>query len=122
VRWPVFPVGRLAKWVRERPDWVVTLAWRVARRRFLRIARQFSPQIILGHHGHMAGFVASNVARELNVPFFVAEHSFEEIDSCAANPHRKRHYARMLEGISGWIAVSKRFTTPCGESSRRPRS
>jgi glycosyltransferase involved in cell wall biosynthesis len=57
----------------------------------------------------LGGFVAAKVARELKAPFFITEHNFWDIESCATNIHRKRHYQEAIKGISGWIAVSDRL-------------
>jgi glycosyltransferase involved in cell wall biosynthesis len=109
VRWPIYPVGPLAQRFRDDPGFFLRIAWALSSRRFLKIAAEFRPGIVFAHHGQLGGFVASKVAHRIRVPFFVTEHSFGEIESCAKNPRRKRLYAQMLGGISGWIAVSERM-------------
>lgn len=109
VRWPIYPVGPLAQRFRDDPGSFLRIAWTLSSRRFLKIAAEFRPDIVFAHHGQLGGFVASKVAQRMRVPFFVTEHSFGEVESCANNPRRKRLYAQMLNGISGWIAVAERM-------------
>jgi glycosyltransferase involved in cell wall biosynthesis len=109
VRWPIYPVGPLAQRFRDDPGLFLKIAWALSRGRFLKLAAEFRPDVVFAHHGQLGGFVASKVARRIRVPYFVTEHSFGEIESCAKNPRRKRLYAQMLDGISGWIAVADRM-------------
>jgi glycosyltransferase involved in cell wall biosynthesis len=109
VRWPVYPVGPLAKWLRERPGLFVKFAWKLSKAKFLRIARQFAPDVVFAHHGQLSGFVASEVARHLSVPFFITEHNFNDIESCSKSAPRKHHYLETIRGIVNWIAVANRM-------------
>jgi glycosyltransferase involved in cell wall biosynthesis len=109
VRWPVYPVGPLAKWLRERPGLFVKFAWKLSKGKFLPIARQFAPDVVFAHHGQLSGFVASEVARHLSVPFFITEHNFNDIESCSKSAPRKRHYLETIRGIGNWIAVANRM-------------
>jgi glycosyltransferase involved in cell wall biosynthesis len=109
IRWPFFPVGPLAQAAKNRPDIFVVLAWRLASQRFVRIAQRFRPDVIFAHHGQLSGLIAGRISRRLHVPFFITEHAFGDVESCSANPHRKRHYASILHGIGSWIAVTKRM-------------
>jgi glycosyltransferase involved in cell wall biosynthesis len=109
VRWPLYPVGPLAKSLRSRPAPFVKLAWLLARQRFVAIAESFSPDVIFAHHAQFDGFIASRLARRLKVPYFVSEHETLDLESCTTNRHRKRHYLDIIAGISTWIAVSNRM-------------
>jgi glycosyltransferase involved in cell wall biosynthesis len=109
VRWPVYPVGPLAKWLRERPGLFVKLAWTLSKGKFLPIAKQFAPDVVFAHHGQLSGFVASEVARSLAVPFFITEHNFNDVESCAVSAPRRRLYSEATRGISNWIAVANRM-------------
>ena len=109
VRWPVYPVGLLAKYLRHAPSRLVAPAWALSAWKFVRIARHFKPDVIFAHHGQLAGYVGAQVARRLGKPFFITEHSFGEIESCAVNRHRWRHYQKTTRGISTWIAVANRM-------------
>jgi glycosyltransferase involved in cell wall biosynthesis len=109
IRWPLYPVGPLAKVIRDRPDVSVTLAWILSFRKFVRIAEQFRPDVIYAHHGQLGGFIACRISRRLRVPFFITEHAYGDIESCATNPHRKQHYANIVQWVGRWIAVTKRM-------------
>jgi glycosyltransferase involved in cell wall biosynthesis len=109
VRWLVFPVGPLARSLRNRPGPFVTLGWWLSRRRFLAIAESFRPDIIFAHHAQFSGFVAAKLARRLKVPYFVSEHAFGDLETCATNAHRRQHYVKAVDGISTWIAVAERM-------------
>ena len=109
VRWPIYPVGPLSRRFKENPRLFLKIAWAITQLRFLAIARKFHPDVIFAHHGQHSGYLASRVARRLGVNFFVTEHSFGEIESCAHNPLRRRHYLDMTRGISGWFAVANRM-------------
>jgi glycosyltransferase involved in cell wall biosynthesis len=111
VRWPVYPVGPLARWLRDSPGLFVKTAWQLSSARFLTIAEQFAPDIVFAHHGQLGGFIAAEVARKLGVPFFITEHNFSDIESCAGNARRKRHYQHATKGIRSWIAVANRMRT-----------
>lgn len=109
VRWPVYPVGPMARRVRERPGLFVPPAYARAAGRFRRIARGFRPDVIFGHHGLLGGYVAARLAREMQVPFFVTEHNFTDVESLARNPRRRRYYREMTRGIGAWVAVADRM-------------
>jgi glycogen synthase len=109
VRWPVYPVGPLGKWLQRYPGLFVGFGWALSCRKFLRIAREFAPDVVFAHHGLMGGFIASKVARRLSVPFFVTEHNFNDIESCANSAPRRRHYRKTTRGISNWFAVADRM-------------
>ena len=109
VRWPVYPVGPFGKWLQRYPGVFVGFAWALSSRRFLRIAGEFAPDVVFGHHGLLGGFIASKVARKLSVPFFITEHNFNDIESCASSASRRRHYRQVTQGISSWIAVADRM-------------
>jgi glycosyltransferase involved in cell wall biosynthesis len=109
VRWPVYPVGPLEKWLQRYPGLFVGLGWALSSRKFLRIAVKFGPDVVFAHHGFLGGFIASKVARKLSVPFFITEHNFNDIESCANSPSRRRHYLQTTRGISSWIAVADRM-------------
>jgi glycosyltransferase involved in cell wall biosynthesis len=109
VRWLVFPVGPLAKSLRSRPAPFVKLAWQLSSRRFLTIARSFSPEIIFAHHAQFSGFIAARLARRLKTPYFISEHNFSDLESCANNLRRRQHYLETINGIGTWIAVAKRM-------------
>jgi glycosyltransferase involved in cell wall biosynthesis len=109
VRWPVYPVGPLGKWLKRYPGPFLKFAWALSSYKFQRIARQFAPDVVFAHHGLMGGFIASKVARKLSVPFFITEHNFNDIESCAISASRRRHYLQTTSGISNWIAVADRM-------------
>lgn len=109
VRWPVYPVGPVGKWLQRYPGPFLKFAWAFSSYKFLRIARQFAPDVVFAHHGLMGGFIASKVARTLSVPFFITEHNFNDIESCAFSASRRRHYLQTTRGISNWIAVAERM-------------
>jgi glycosyltransferase involved in cell wall biosynthesis len=110
VHWLVFPVGPLAEPLQRRPAPFVKLAWQLSGRRFLAIARSFSPDVIFAHHAQFSGFIAARLARQLKVPYFISEHSFSDLESCASNHRRKQHYLETIDGIGAWIAVAKRMS------------
>jgi glycosyltransferase involved in cell wall biosynthesis len=109
VRWPLYPVGPLAKSFRDRPGFWLELAWTFSAGKMHAIAKDFAPSIVFAHHGQFTGLIAAQVSRRLRVPYLITEHAFGEIESCATNIHRKRYYARITEGASAWIAVSNRM-------------
>jgi glycosyltransferase involved in cell wall biosynthesis len=109
VRWPVYPVGPPAKLLRKYPGIFVTLGWMAGARRFLSLARRFAPDVVFAHHGQLGGFVAARVARSLGVPYFITEHNFNDIESCADDASRRTHYLAATRGIGSWIAVSNRM-------------
>jgi glycosyltransferase involved in cell wall biosynthesis len=109
VRWPVYPVGPISRWFRARPDVFVPFGWAISGNQFLRIARRYAPDVIFAHHGHLSGYVAAKIARDLKVPFFITEHSFGEIESCQTNAHRRRHYLSVVKDVNHWIAVADRM-------------
>jgi glycosyltransferase involved in cell wall biosynthesis len=115
VRWPVYPVGPLARWLRERPGLFVKLAWTLSKGKFLSIAGQFAPDVVFAHHGQLSGFIAAEVARKFSVPFFITEHNFNDIESCAKSAPRKRHYLETIDGIGNWIAVANRMRDTMNE-------
>ena len=80
-----------------------------AGRKFLAIAADYAPDVIFAHHGQLAGFVAARVARRLEIPFFITEHDFDEIDDCAHNARRRDFYLEVTQGIGAWIAVADRM-------------
>jgi glycosyltransferase involved in cell wall biosynthesis len=49
------------------------------------------------------------MARKFRVPFFITEHDFDEIETCATNPARRRFYLDLVPGISGWVCVADRM-------------
>jgi len=110
VRWPVYPVGPLARWLQDRPDLIVQLAARAAAGKFRGLAREFAPDIIFAHVGWLAGFAAAQLARELKIPFAITEHDFADIESCAGNRHRMEHYGAAIRSIGRWIAVADRMS------------
>jgi glycosyltransferase involved in cell wall biosynthesis len=109
VRWPLFPVGPLAKSFRDRPGFWLRIAWLFSARKIHAIAKDFAPTVVFAHHGQFTGVVAAQVSRRLGVPYLITEHAFGEIESCATNIHRRRYYAKIIQGISAWIAVSNRM-------------
>jgi glycosyltransferase involved in cell wall biosynthesis len=115
IRWPVFPVGPMAKWLKQWPGLFVNAAWRLSSRRFLHSAARFEPDVVFAHHGQLSGFIAAKVARQFKIPFFVTEHNFADIESCATNLKRKRHYRATIQGISRWIAVAERMRIDMNE-------
>ena len=110
VHWLVFPVGPLARLLRRRPAPFVKLGWWLSNRRFLAIAKTFAPDVIFAHHAQFSGFVAARLARRLHVPYFISEHTFSDIESCAHNRRRRQHYLETIDGISAWIAVANRMS------------
>jgi glycosyltransferase involved in cell wall biosynthesis len=110
IHWMVFPVGPLAKTLRRRPAPFVKLAWQLSGRLFLDIARSFSPDVLFAHHGQFTGFVAARMAKQLKIPYFISEHDFSDVESCAKNHRRRRHYTETIDGIGMWIAVAKRMS------------
>ena len=109
IRWPVYPVGPAAKWLKNWPGLFLTLGWGISKRRFIQAARRFAPDVVFAHHGQLGGFAAAEIARSLNVPFFVTEHNFNDIASCETNVRRRRHYSHVTRGIGKWIAVANRM-------------
>lgn len=109
VPWPVYPVGPLRRPFQRRPGWFVEPAWALTSRTFLAIAARYGPDVIHAHHAQLAGFVAAQAARDLGIPFFITEHDFDEIDSCADNEPRRRFYRSVVAGIGRWIAVADRM-------------
>lgn len=109
IPWTVYPVGPLAGILRRRPGLMVKSAWALSSGKFEAAAAAFKPDLIYAHHGQLAGYIASKLARKRGVPFFITEHDFDEIDACAANPARQRYYADLVRGISGWICVANRM-------------
>jgi glycosyltransferase involved in cell wall biosynthesis len=109
VRWPLYPVGPLAKLLVNRPAFCSRLAWFFSAKRFLSLTKEFAPQVVFAHHGQLCGLIAAEVSRRLHVPFFITEHSFVDIESCATNVHRRRYYRNIVHDVSAWIAVSNRM-------------
>lgn len=109
VRWPLYPVGPLAKSFRNAPAFWLKLAWLFSAREFQAIAESFAPTVLFAHHGQLSGHIAAQLSRRLKVPYFITEHAFGEIETCATNPARKRYYAKLVRGASAWIAVSNRM-------------
>jgi glycosyltransferase involved in cell wall biosynthesis len=109
IPWAVYPVGPLSKTFHRSPGLFVKPAWMLAGREFLAIAADYAPDVIFAHHGQLAGFVAARVARRLEIPFFITEHDFDEIDVCAHNTRRRDFYREVTAGISAWIAVADRM-------------
>ena len=115
LRWSIYPVGPLARLMRANPGTFLKIAWTLSRRRFMRIAEEFAPDVVFAHHGQLGGYIASRVARQLGIPYFLSEHDFHDIEWCATSTRQRRYYLQILERISGWIAVSNRM----GASMRR---
>ena len=109
IPWVVYPVGPLSKTFHRRPGLFVRPAWMLTSREFLSIAADYAPDVIFAHHGQLAGFVAARVARRLEIPFFITEHDFDEIDVCAQNTRRRDFYREVTTGIGAWIAVADRM-------------
>jgi len=109
IPWVVYPVGPLSKTFHRRPGLFVKPAWMLTSREFLSIAADYAPDVIFAHHGQLAGFVAARVARRLEIPFFITEHDFDEIDVCAQNTRRRDFYREVTTGIGAWIAVADRM-------------
>jgi len=109
VPWAVYPVGPLSRTFQRRPGWLVNPAWMLASGKFLALAADYAPDIIYAHHAQLAGFIAAHAARMLEIPFFITEHDFDEIDSCADNEPRRNFYRGVIQGIAGWIAVADRL-------------
>jgi glycosyltransferase involved in cell wall biosynthesis len=109
VPWAVYPVGPLSDVFRRRPGSFVKPAWMLKSGEFLSIAADYAPDVIFAHHGQLAGFVAARVARRLEIPFFITEHDFDEIDVCAQNTRRRDFYREVTTGITAWIAVADRM-------------
>jgi glycosyltransferase involved in cell wall biosynthesis len=115
VRWPMYPVGPLARLMRANPGIFLKVAWALSRRRFMRIAEAFAPDVVFAHHGQLGGYIASRMARKLGIPYFLSEHDFDDIEWCATSERQRRYYLQILKRVSGWIAVSNRM----GASMRR---
>jgi glycosyltransferase involved in cell wall biosynthesis len=81
----------------------------IASRKFLAIAADYAPDVIFAHHGQLAGFLAARVARRLEIPFFITEHDFDEIDVCSHNTRRRDFYRDVTTAIGAWIAVADRM-------------
>ena len=109
VPWTVYPVGPLYKTFQRNPGFCVKPGWMLSARRFLKIAEEYAPDVIFAHHGQLAGFVAARVARRFQIPFFITEHDFDEIDACAHNARRRNFYREVTKGIGAWIAVADRM-------------
>jgi glycosyltransferase involved in cell wall biosynthesis len=109
VPWTVYPVGPLYNTFHRSPGVCVKPAWMFAGRKFLAIAADYAPDVIFAHHGQLAGFVAARVARRLEIPFFITEHDFDEIDDCAHNARRRDFYREVTQGIDAWVAVADRM-------------
>ena len=109
VPWTVYPVGPLYNTFHRSPGVCVKPGWMFAGRKFLAIAADYAPDVIFAHHGQLAGFVAARVARRLEIPFFITEHDFDEIDDCAHNARRRNFYLEVTQGIGAWIAVADRM-------------
>jgi glycosyltransferase involved in cell wall biosynthesis len=105
----VYPVGPLGKWLQQYPGLFLRLGWALSSRKFLRIAGEFAPDVVFAHHALLGGFIASKVARKFSVPFFITEHNFNDIESCANSASRRRYYLQTTRGISDWIAVADRM-------------
>jgi glycosyltransferase involved in cell wall biosynthesis len=109
VPWTVYPVGPLYNTFHRSPGLCVKPGWMFAGSKFLAIAADYAPDVIFAHHGQLAGFVAARVARRLEIPFFITEHDFDEIDDCAQNARRRDFYLEVTQGIGAWIAVADRM-------------
>ena len=109
LRWPLYTMARLGRFVNADPGRATALAYPFLAGRLRRIVREFGPDVVYAHHAQFGGEIARRITEGTKTPYFVTDHSFGELESCASNSKRQAHYGRIASGAARWIAVSRRM-------------
>ena len=109
LRWPLYTMAGLGRFVNADPGRATALAYPFLAGRLREIMREFCPDVVYAHHSQFGGEIARRITEGTKTPYFVTDHSFGELESCARNSKRRAHYGRIASGAARWIAVSRRM-------------
>ncbi|WP_374319658.1 glycosyltransferase family 4 protein [Aquabacterium sp.] len=110
-RWPIYPVGPLKHFLFRFPAIFLFLAWNFIKGDVCKIHEDFKPTHIFAHHGAMGGYIASKLSEIYGTPYFITEHSFGEIESCARLYFRRKVYKSVIKRAELWVAVASRMAS-----------
>jgi glycosyltransferase involved in cell wall biosynthesis len=104
-----YPVNRLKKMAYPDPRRQMSIAWKSAKKRLLKIIAEFKPDVLFCHHSSVNGYYAYRLNQLTKIPYVITDHDFGEINSCETLPGRKAFYDPIMQNASRNIAVSTRM-------------
>ncbi len=110
-RWLVYPVKPFRPWSDQHPGVPMRLGWRSAQRVLGQAVQRLRPDVIYAHHTAVNGYLALRLKQLFHVPYVITDHDFDEIDSCAHWPDRRRFFAPIVEQSAAMVAVASRMAT-----------
>ncbi len=105
-RWPYYPWHLLADWNRRHPAFLLQLAWKARKKKFIQFIDSFRPDFICAHHTLVNGQLARLIYEERGIPYFVTDHEVGDLIACEHREEIAQVFRKVGEKAEAMVVVS----------------